>query len=228
MTPDPIFRSGGWARHLFYRTEVVRPTWKLRLGVLLLLVLTPTLTRGLWIPAIADSLVCDERSVRPEALLLDNLDADYLLFERATTLRRYDPDLPVFVPVTALADGQLKRVQKETTVLLARVARLGEWEAVPFAEVEPISLNVAYRVRDRLQEKGIRSVAIVSPAFRSRRSTLVYEHVLAEAGIEPSCIPVFDTKDSSNWADTWHGVQDVGLQFLKLQYYRFWILPREP
>jgi hypothetical protein len=28
-----------------------------------------------------------------------------------------------------------------------------------------------------------------------------------------------------SWADTWHGVQGVTEQFIKLQYYRFYVLP---
>jgi hypothetical protein len=28
-----------------------------------------------------------------------------------------------------------------------------------------------------------------------------------------------------NWAQSWHGIQGVSEQFLKLQYYRFYVLP---
>jgi hypothetical protein len=29
----------------------------------------------------------------------------------------------------------------------------------------------------------------------------------------------------NNWTQTWHGIQDVVEQWLKLQYYRLWVLP---
>src|SRR5262249_10758032 len=61
----------------------------------------------------------------------------------------------------------------------------------------------------------------VSPAFRSRRSSLVYSEVLEPAGIKVYCLPVFGVHNVKNWTDTWHGRQDVALQFIKLQYYRF-------
>jgi hypothetical protein len=39
------------------------------------------------------------------------------------------------------------------------------------------------------------------------------------------CQPVPGTRTPDNWFETWHGVQDVTLQFLKLQYYRWYVLP---
>jgi hypothetical protein len=96
---------------------------------------------------------------------------------------------------------------------------------IPIREVEPISLNAAYDIRDFLAKEHITSVAIVTPGCRSRRSALIYQRVLGDAGISPSCVPVFDQRTAENWTDTWHGVQDVTEQFLKLQYYRFYVLP---
>jgi hypothetical protein len=64
----------------------------------------------------------------------------------------------------------------------------------------------------------------VTDGFRSQRSLLVYHAVLAPASIKVGCMPVFGQKTPKNWAKTWHGIQDVTEQFLKLAYYRFYVL----
>ena len=42
------------------------------------------LTRGWWTVAIARSLVCDANGAPSDAILVENFDPDYLVFERAT------------------------------------------------------------------------------------------------------------------------------------------------
>jgi hypothetical protein len=41
-----------------------------------------------------------------------------------------------------------------------------------------------------------------------------------------ACLPTFRTNPPEKWTSRWHGIEDVTLQFMKLQYYRFWVLPR--
>lgn len=181
----------------------------------------------MWLQAIGESLVCEESSVRPGALFLDNLDSNYLLFERAATLRGQHPELRVLVPVPSASSGQPNQVEHEIAGVMARLAHLSEWEPVVFDAVEPISLHVAYEVRDRLIALNVNSVALLSPALRSRRSLLIYDAVLRRAGIRAACVPVFGGKAPGTWFETAHGIQEVVLQFVKLQYYRFWVLPME-
>jgi len=209
-----------WRDQLIYRRETVKTTWKLKLIVIAACALAALVTRPLWVPAVAHTLVCDPGPGRVQALVLINFDDDYLLFERAATLQRQRPDLRVFVVTTG------KSAVKEGFIeVMARISRVQNWEIVATEEVEPISLNAAYHVRDVLLHDHITSIGIVTPGFRSRRSSLIYRRVLGEAGISPSCVPVFGTYTAENWTGTWHGIQDVGLQFLKLQYYRLYVLP---
>jgi hypothetical protein len=204
-----------------------RFSWKTRVGVTFLLAALLWASRGVWLRAVGESLVCEEGPSQAGALFLDNLDPDYLVFERAATMRRLQPELRVLVPVPAASPGEPSRVEYEIAGVMAGVAHLSEWEAVVFDAVEPISLHAAYKVRDRLLTLNFRSVVLLSPALRSRRTLLVYDSVLTRAGISVSCVPVFGRKTPSTWFDTWHGVQEVVLQSLKLQYYRLWVLPRE-
>ena len=99
-----------------------------------------------------------------------------------------------------------------------------EPEFIPIQEIEPISLNAAYQIRDFLTKVHLRSVIVVTDGFRSKRSALVYHAVLDPAGINVSCIPVFGQRTPKNWTETWHGIQEVAKQLLKLQYYRFYVL----
>jgi hypothetical protein len=57
--------------------------------------------------------------------------------------------------------------------------------------------------------------------------SLISEAILGEAGVAVSCVPVFGTTTPENGTRTWHGIQEVALQFLKLHYYRISVLPFE-
>ena len=171
----------------------------------------------------AQSLICAESIPHSDALLLENFDPSYLVFERAAALHREGVAPRILVP-TAAAEDEPNSIAKGTVELMAKVAWIQNFEFVPIHEVEPISLNAAKEIRDFLTKEGVDSVVVVTPAFRSRRSALVYDSVLTPADIRVGCVPVFGTKSSDNWTDTWHGIQDVAEQFLKLQYYRFYVL----
>ena len=146
-------------------------------------------------------------------------------FERAAALQRADIASRIFVPVQV--DGKRggpNIISKGLADLMARVAHIPGFEVIPMDEVEPISLNAARQIRDYLTNEHVRSVIVVTPGFRSSRSFLVYNTVLSPAGINVGCVPVFGLTDRNNWTKTWHGIQDVALQFMKLQYYRFYVL----
>ena len=87
--------------------------------------------------------------------------------------------------------------------------------------MEPITLKVAQDLEAFLRRERIRSVTLVTPLFRSRRSVLVAGGTLEPSGIEVRCQPVEVTRRVETWTASWHGIQMVGEQWLKLQYYRF-------
>jgi hypothetical protein len=174
---------------------------------------------------VAESLVCNAAAPPSDALLIENFDPDYLVFERAEALQRSGIASRVLVPTTAADETGPNAVDQGITELMARVARLTKFEILPIRVSEPISLNAAIQVRDELVKKQIRSIIVVAPGFRSRRSALIYGTVLNPAGIRVSCDPVFGLTTTSNWTHTTHGIQGVMEHFVKLQYYRFWILP---
>src|SRR5262245_49051778 len=216
-----------WSRYLFYRTERVKTTWTLRIGVIVLVFGLLWLTSSWWTVAVARSLVCDANPEPSDAILVENFDPNYLTFERATRLRSDGLADRVLVPVHT--DGRASEpnaVALGTAEVMARISRLGSIAVVPTHEdEEPIALNAAIDVLDFIKREHIRSVIVVSPLFRSRRSMMVYDATLGRAGVMVRCEPVVGTRDAYTWTRTWHGVQDVLEQWIKLQYYRFYVVP---
>lgn len=215
-----------WTRHLVYRVEHLRTTWKLRLSLVMLLIAALWLTSGWWTVAIARSLVCDASLAPSDAILVENFDPEYLLFERATQLRLAGLAPRVLVPVLTDAGSQAPGdVALGTVQLMTRVARTGATDIIPTGDVEPITLNTAHDVLRFLERERVRSVIVVTPLFRSRRSELVYGATLGRAGITVRCQPVLTLHGVDTWTHSSHGIEDVLQQWLKLQYYRLWVLP---
>jgi hypothetical protein len=181
-------------------------------------------SRPWWARAIGNSLVCSESVASSDALLIENFDPEYEVFQRAADLYRAGIASRVVVPVLAESEGAERKVATGTAELLASVAHLPSMELLPLEIREPITLNAAKQVREFLTRGRVTSITVVAPGFRSRRSMLVYKTILAPAGIAVRCVPVVGRTTPDNWTATWHGVQDVALQFLKLQYYRFFVI----
>ena len=184
-----------WTRHLVYRAERTRTTWKFRVALVALVVVALWLPRGWWTAAIGRSLVCDGSVAPSDAILVENFDADYLVFERATQLRKSGFASRVLVPTpTDPGTSEPNAVALATVEVIARIARVGPIEIVPIRVVEPISLNAAQDVLRFVQQQRIRSVIVVTPLFRSRRSALVYGATLGRAGVTVRCEPVPATR----------------------------------
>jgi hypothetical protein len=219
------FGTPGWTRHLVYRAEHTRTTWKLRLGLLTLVLVSLWLTSGWWTVAVARSLVCDASPALSDAILIENFDPDYLLFERATRLRRAGLAARVLVPIWRDPGTQTPNaVALGTAQVMATISRIGPIEVVPVREVEPITLNVATDVRGFLEREHIRSVIVVTPLFRSRRSALVYADMMGSADVAVHCEAVQGSRGLNDWTLSWHGIEEVVQQWLKLQYYRLYVL----
>jgi len=214
-----------WLHHFIVRKESYRTTWKLWLLVIAALTMTYFATRQFMVRSIANALTCIEHVAPSDAILIENFDPDYLLFERAAKLKREGVATRILVPI-----GMLPKQEKPSAIktglaeLMAKVALLIDIELLPIREFEPITLNAAEQIREFLKREQMDSVQVVLSGFRSQRSALVYTTVFSEAGIKVNCAPVFDNQPRENWAQSWHGIQEVALQSGKLLYYRLWVL----
>ena len=150
------------SRHVVYRSEHLRTTWRFRLGLAAAIVLAAWLTSGWWTVAVASSLVCETNAAPSDAILIENFDPDYLLFERATALKKQGLAPRVLVPVRAAAPSVPNLVGLGTAHVMANVAHLDGVDIVPFNEVEPISLNAARDILRFLRQERIRSVIVVA------------------------------------------------------------------
>ena len=105
------------------------------------------------------------------------------------------------------------------------MAHIRNAEILPIRALEPITLNAFYEIRAFLAKEHLNSAILVTSGFLSRRSSIISEAVLAPAGINMSCEPVFTGASPKTWSHTWHGIQEVTEQFVKLQYYRYYVIP---
>jgi len=217
---------GTWRRHFFYTRESIRTTWKFRIGMLIVVIFIGALTSGLWIGQIGRSLVCAPDLAPSDVILVENFDPSYILFERAAALQKAGLAPRILVPVQASPDPAVANpVSKGIAEVMARQARIGAWAMIPIREIEPISLNAAFQIRDHLAREHVKSLVVVTRGFRSRRSSLVYRALLDDGGTQVRCDPMFGRTTPERWTDSWHGIQEVVEEFLKLQYYRFYVIP---
>jgi hypothetical protein len=226
MQPTRLGQGLKWQRHFLYRKESTKTTWKFRLAMPIVIILIGSLTRGFWVPTIGQSLVCEEAVGPSDVILVENFAPNYLLFERAAALQKGGFSARVLVLTQASRDPEVANtVSKGIAELMARLARIQNLEIIPIREIEPVSLNASYQIRDFLTKEHLRSVIVVTSGLRSRRSSLVYNAVLKPAGIRVYCTPVFGQHTPENWMDSWHGIEEVTRQFLKLEFYRLYVLP---
>ena len=221
-----MWRIEGWRRYVVRRDERLRTTWSFRFAIVGCVVVLAWSTHHLWTPAVARALVCEQSGESGDVILVDHFESNYLLFERAAELRTKGIGPRVWVPIDMSQDSDMPNVVSEKIVhVMAGLARLHQPELIAIRPREPISLNAAYQIRAVLEREKVRTVVVVTPAFRSRRSSLIYSAVFAEAHIVTRCVPVFGWQTPETWTDTWHGIMQVAEQHLKLQYYRFYVLP---
>jgi len=212
-----------------YEVRKLKTTWKLRIGVILALILFALLTGNYWLVAIGHSLVHEDELVRSDVILIEDFElGDYLLYEAAAGLQ--DRELGTRVLVTGWTRSNRTSPDpwvRQVIQTISSAAGVEGPEIIGMRELEPITLNVARQLGDALRKDNVRSVIVVSNAFRSNRSSRVYRKVLEPLGIQVYIAPVFGTRKPKNWWRTWHGIQEVIQEFLKLQYYRFFVLPKQ-
>lgn len=215
-----------WQRHMICQTRNMRTTWKLRLLVACLLLILTAGTQRWWIPLLGWSLVSNTGVGKADLILVDNLDLDYRLFEKAADLIRSGIGRKVLIPVFTSGQDIEKpnEFSLEITEVFIRLAGLESVEVIPIKEVEPVTFNAAHQVGDFLKGTNTNKVLILTSGFKSRRLHLIFSKVLGEMGIETDCLPVWGSLQPESWAKTWHGIQEVLLQHAKLAYYRLLVL----
>ncbi len=184
-------------------------------------------TKDYWLRVVGGSLVSQPSLGVSDAILIENVDDNYALFERAQLLESRGLSRSTLVPVMSSAgNGEPSAVALGFVNLMCEVSKMHSCTTFYAPAHEPISLNLARRCAAELKALHVRSVIVVTAGFRSRRIWAIYSRVLKPLGFVIYLQPVFGQRTPDNWYDSWHGVQDVTLEFLKLWYYRIVVLPR--
>jgi hypothetical protein len=209
------------------RKTVWQTTWTARVLLVAITLSLIVSTRTIWSEPFALNLVCSSDQAKVDVVVVENLDSDYLLFEQAADL--IGQNKARFALVLVQANGkspfEAEEVPQGVAELMIRIAHLKNSELLPIEQKEPITLNAALQVASSIKgRENINSAIIVTPGFRSKRTHLIFNSVLKEIGVAVSCAPVWGTSRPDNWTTTWHGIQDVFLQYVKLFYYRLFVL----
>jgi hypothetical protein len=215
-------RISGAGKETQTRSPARLYTWLALAAVVLCVCIAAT--REYWLRAAGNSLVCEQSAGPSDAILIDNVEANYSLFERAQRLEARGLSKVVLVPVLNSTSDEPGAVSLGFVHVMCGISRLRNCTTFDAPEREPISLNVARRCAGELRARGIRSVIVVTEGFRSRRAAEIYRGVFAPLGITVWIQPVFGSRTPDNWFRSWHGIQEVGLQFAKLWYYRLAVL----
>src|SRR5690242_9279367 len=105
----------------------LRSSWKVTLGVLIVIMMT-TLTSRFWTTQVARSLTCAESVALSDALLIENFDPNFLLFERAAALEKDGLAPLTLVPVESSPQLNVANpVAIGIADVMAHQARLRRW-----------------------------------------------------------------------------------------------------
>src|SRR5919108_5745792 len=108
--------------------------WKLFI-VLLAVLAAAAFTTPWWSAPLARSLVCAEQFAPSDAILVENFDVNYLVFERAAALEKRGLARVSFVPVEASSDPNVPNaVSAGIADVMARQARLRAWHMIPITQ----------------------------------------------------------------------------------------------
>lgn len=132
-------------------------------------------SRQWWNPGLGFALVCDSQFERPDLILIDNLDSNYLLLEKAAELKEKVVGEKVLIPVSASARNCEKPnlVTHEIAKIMIRVAGIETAEIIPIKQEEPITLNAARQVGDFLKGTNVKTILVHSrPDLRASGFTL--------------------------------------------------------
>ena len=165
---------------------------------------------------------CEQLCIEtPDLILIDNLDRNFQLFEKAGDLQNHGIGKAVLIPVSTFRQNpeQIDPVEQGIAEVMSREANLHSAEFLRIGSKEPITLNAARTVADHLKGTNVRTVSILTSGFKSRRLHLIFSKVFGEMGVVTYCLPVWGGHRPENWANSWHGIQEVVLQLGKLGYY---------
>jgi uncharacterized SAM-binding protein YcdF (DUF218 family) len=83
----------------------------------------------------------------------------------------------------------------------------------------PITLNKSNKVLEIINQKGAKSIIVLTNAFHSRRTRNVYQKILEPANIKLYIATYYSWFDKDDWWKTSNGFRTVVPEYLKYGYY---------
>ncbi len=220
----------GWRRlrELFlYKEEVVKTTWKLRITLFAVFMIFCLVTGRFWLVWVGQSLIYEDKLAPTDVILVENFEAPFLAgLSRAVKLR--DEGYSERILVVRLIPRESRFISSnflgQVWDSYCQAVGIDDPEIVAVEQVEPVTKNMAKQLASTLKKTSVESAILISGIFHSKRSCLVYREVLEPLGIQLRCLPVSGAVDPDHWWKTSHDALYVVEEFLKLQYYRLFVL----
>lgn len=210
-----------------------KTTWRFRFLTCAVLALVVVAPAKVWLTAMAVSLV-HEDALEPADLILVEmavLPAPGAIDYAASLYHRgYAPRIAVtrYVRSERLDDAGVEVPRSLDKLLQIYWADAGldgsVVESVPIEVIDPVTLNSARQVAEYCRAHHVARVILVTSRFHSRRSTLSYARYMAPLGIEVRSRPPQGGLRPDNWWRTKDGILVVTQEYVKLLYYRAFVL----
>lgn len=184
--------------------------------VALLLLITAYTGRRLWLPICGTALVVSDPLLRADAIVPLAGDAERLgysveLFQEGYADWFVLTNMPIAAPETTYAE-LMRRQVLAWGVTDDRIVLLTELVQSTYEE--------ALRVRQLAEERGWRSVLVVTSPYHSRRSRHILRDVFRGSGIEVSVVAVQDSwYDPDSWWTYHSGRRATLSEYLKFALY---------
>jgi len=212
----------------FYKAEVVKTTWKLRITLLVFLMIFCLVTGRFWLLLVGRSLIHEDELAPSDVIVVENFEGPFFEgLSRAVRLQEegFSPRILV-LRLLPRESGFSSTLLEQIWDSYCHAVGIHDPEIVAVKQVEPITFNIAQQLASTLEKTTIRSAILITGVFHSNRSCLTYQEVLEPLGIEIRCLPVSSVTDPDHWWQTSHDALYVVEEFLKLQYYRLFVLSR--
>lgn len=215
------------------RVEVTKTTWRFRFLVCAVLALVVVAPGKIWLTAMATSLVHEDALASADLILVEMavLPApDAIAYAASLYHRGYAPRIAVtrYIHSDRLADGGVQvpgSLDKLLEIYWADAGLDGSIvESVPIQVIDPVTLNSARQVAEYCRAHRVARVIIVPSRYHSRRSTLSYERYMTPLGIAMLSRPPEGRLRPDNWWRTKDGMLVVTQEYVKLLYYRAFVL----
>lgn len=98
------------------------------------------------------------------------------------------------------------------------------FKKIPIIPDDPITINLAFQVADRLKSENYKRIVVLSESYHSQRTRKSFLKAFENSGIEVTTIPVELGITKDNWWKFDSGLSNIFSETIKLIYYQLFVL----